>query len=70
MSQNIAIGSFSTELEAIHASAPATAAVYVSSVLVIYVLGLIIIFMHHMNTAYGPWIWTLADACDELRPLW
>ena len=59
-----------TELEAIHASAPATAAVYVSSVLAIYVLGLIIIFMHHMNTAYGPWIWTLADACDELRPLW
>jgi hypothetical protein len=45
------------ELEAIHASAPATAVIYVSSVLAIYLLGLIIIFMHHMNTAYGPWIW-------------
>ena len=58
------------ELEAIHANAPTTAVVYVSSVIFLYLLGLIFIFMHHMNTAYGPWIWTFADAYDELRPLW
>lgn len=58
------------ELEAIHASAPATAVIYVISVLVIYLVGLCLILIHHMNSAYGRWAWSLSDARDELKPLW
>jgi len=59
-----------SELEAIHASAPKTAVIYVTSVLIIYVVGLLVILIHHMNSAYGPWAWSLSDAMDELRPIW
>ncbi len=61
---------FLLELEAIHASAPTTAVVYVTIVLIIYLFGLMVILVHHMNSAYGPWAWSLTDARDELKPLW
>ena len=41
---------------------------YITTILVMYLLGLILIFVHYMNSSYGKWNWTLSDAWDELTP--
>ena len=33
-----------------------------------YLFGLILIFIHYMNSSYGKWMWTLSDAWEELTP--
>ena len=56
------------ELNATHESAPHTAWFYITTILIMYLFGLILIFVHYMNSSYGKWMWTLSDAWDELTP--
>ena len=56
------------ELKLIHDGAHPTAMFYITTILVMYLLGLILIFVHYMNSSYGKWNWTLSDAWDELTP--
>merc|ERR1711899_120996 len=41
---------------------------YISIILSMYLFGLILIFVHYMNSSYGKWMWTLSDAWEELTP--
>jgi len=52
----------------IHGDAPPSAAFYVSTILLLYLLGLLLILVHYMNSSYGSWNWNLADVWRELRP--
>ena len=56
------------ELKAIHSGAHPTAMFYVTTIIIMYLIGLILIFVHYMNSSYGKWTWTLSDAWDELKP--
>ena len=56
-----------SELRAIHKEAYPTAIFYLSTILGLYVLGLVVILIHYMNSSYGKWTWTLNDVWDELR---
>lgn len=56
------------ELKLIHDGAHPTAMFYITTILVMYLIGLILIFVHYMNSSYGKWNWTLSDAWDELTP--
>ena len=56
------------ELKAIHSEGQATAVFYVATILCMYFLGLLVIFVHYMNSSYGKWTWTCSDVWDELRP--
>ena len=40
---------------------------YVVTILGLYVLGLLFILVHYMNSSYGQWAWTLTDVWDEMR---
>jgi succinate dehydrogenase hydrophobic anchor subunit len=42
---------------------------YVSSILALYVLGLLVIVVHHMNSSYGAWAWGLTDLWAEFKPV-
>ena len=56
------------ELNDIHKNANHTAMFYISIILSMYLFGLILIFVHYMNSSYGKWMWTLSDAWEELTP--
>ena len=56
------------ELQAIHSGAQPTAMFYVTTILIMYLFGLLTIFIHYMNSSYGKWTWTLSDVWDELTP--
>ena len=56
------------ELNEIHKNANHTAMFYISIILSMYLFGLILIFIHYMNSSYGKWMWTLSDAWEELTP--
>ena len=56
-----------SELRALHKEAYPTAIFYLSTILGLYVLGLVVILIHYMNSSYGKWTWTLNDVWDELR---
>ena len=62
------VASDSPELSAIHEAAQPRAMFYITIILTMYLFGLILIFIHYMNSSYGKWAWTLSDAWDELTP--
>lgn len=53
------------ELNTIHKDAKPTAVYYVSSIFFLYFMGLMVILIHYMNSAYGAWSWNLGDLWDE-----
>ena len=61
-------GKNDAELQAIHSGAQPTAMFYVTTILIMYLFGLLTIFIHYMNSSYGKWTWTLSDVWDELTP--
>ena len=61
------VRSDNVELKAVHQEAYPTAIFYVTTILAIYVCGLLVILIHYMNSSYGRWAWTLNDVWDELR---
>ena len=62
------------ELRAVHRDAYPTAIFYLATILGLYLLGLLTILIHYMNSSYGKWAWTLSDVWDEIRyftqPFW
>ena len=56
------------ELQEIHANARPTAVAYVSTIFLLYLIGLGVILVHYMNSSYGSWTWNLDDLWEELRP--
>ena len=56
------------ELKVVHDGAHPTAMFYITSILIMYLFGLLLIFVHYMNSSYGKWNWTPSDAWDELTP--
>ena len=44
------------------------AVAYVSTIFLLYLIGLGIILVHYMNSSYGSWTWNLDDLWEELRP--
>jgi len=54
------------ELRAIHQEAQSTALIYLSTIGGLYLVGLVLILIHYMNTSYGKWTWTLRDVWDEI----
>merc|ERR1712004_258660 len=56
------------ELRAVHRDAYPTAIFYLATILGLYLLGLLTILIHYMNSSYGKWAWTLSDVWDEIRP--
>lgn len=56
------------ELHEIHANARPTAVAYVSTIFLLYLIGLGVIVVHYMNSSYGSWTWNLDDLWEELRP--
>lgn len=56
------------ELDAIHGSAKHTATFYISTILTLYVIGLVLILIHYMNSYYGSWNWSIFDVWTELKP--
>ena len=56
------------ELKAIHSGAHPTAMFYITTIIIMYLFGLIVILVHYMNSSYGKWTWTLSDVWDELQP--
>ena len=56
------------ELHEIHANARPTAVAYVSTIFLLYLVGLGLILVHYMNSSYGSWTWNLDDLWEELRP--
>ena len=55
------------ELRAVHRDAYPTAIFYLATILGLYLLGLLAILIHYMNSSYGKWAWTLSDVWDEIR---
>lgn len=55
------------ELRAVHRDAYPTAIFYLATILGLYLLGLLTILIHYMNSSYGKWAWTLSDVWDEIR---
>ena len=55
------------ELKALHRDAYSTAMFYLTTILSLYLCGLLVILIHYMNSSYGKWAWTLNDVWDELR---
>jgi hypothetical protein len=55
------------ELRAVHRDSYPSAIFYVSTILGLYVCGLILILIHYMNSSYGRWAWSFSDIWDELR---
>lgn len=56
------------ELRQVHSDASPTAYVYVTTIASLYMVGLVIIIVHYMNSSYGKWRWTLTDVWEEFRP--
>ncbi len=56
------------ELAKIHGDAPVTGAIFVSTIVLLYLVGLGLIAVHYMNASYGRWSWTLDDLWEEIRP--
>ena len=56
------------QLNDIHKAAHPTAMFYITTILSMYLFGLLLIFVHYMNSSYGKWTWTLSDVWDELTP--
>ncbi len=57
-----------TFLQAIHGDAPPSAVFYVSAILALYLMGLLVILAHYMNSSYGAWNWSLIDVWREVSP--
>ena len=55
------------ELQIIHREAPRTALIYLSTIICLYLAGLLLILIHYMNSSYGKWTWTIHDVWDEIR---
>lgn len=56
------------EFRALHREAEPSAIFYISTIVCLYVIGLVLILVHYMNSSYGQWAWSLSDVWDELRP--
>ena len=57
------------ELRLIHNRASHTATFYICTIMGLYLVGLVAILLHYMNSYYGSWNWNFSDIWTELRPM-